>query len=58
MQEKRKSHIERLKEKLYSPKTKDINLRPRVKVQEEEHLVSSEWKKETPVEKKKTKSQI
>lgn len=56
MPPKKKSHIQRLKEKLYSPKTKDINLRPRGGVYEDKHLVSSEWKKETPVEVKKRKS--
>jgi hypothetical protein len=56
MPPKKKSHIQRLKEKLYSPKTKDINLRPRGEVYEDEHLVSSEWKKEAPVEIKRRKS--
>lgn len=56
MPPKKKSHIERLKERLYSPKTKDINLQPRAEVYEDPHMVSSQWKNETPVEKKKRKS--
>ncbi len=56
MPPKKKSHIERLKEKLYSPKTKDINLRPRGEVYQEEPLVSSEWKKEAPAQIKRRKN--
>ena len=49
MEEKReKSHIERLKEKLYSPKSKDLKSKKRGEIYEDYHQVSSEWKKDPP----------
>lgn len=46
MPPKKKSHIERLKEKLYSPKTKDINLKPRGVIYGAPHQVSETWTKD------------
>lgn len=48
MPPKRKSHIERLKEKIYSPKTPNLNLKPRGAIIETEHVVKEEWPKEPP----------
>ncbi len=49
MPPKRKSHIERLKEKIYSPKTPNLNLKERGKLHEREHEVSDKWAKDETV---------
>ncbi len=53
---KGKSHIERLKEKLYSPKSKDMKPKERAPVYEDPHTVSTSWKKDViaPVKKRKS----
>lgn len=57
MPPKKKSHIERLKEKLYSPKTKDINLKPRGIIYETTHEVAETWTKDPePAPPKKRRS--
>lgn len=48
MPPKRKSHIERLKEKIYSPKTPNLNLKPRGPIMETEHEVKDSWPKDAP----------
>ena len=52
----RKSHIERLKEKLYSPKSKDAPAKERAEVYEDPHSVVTSWKKDpvAPVKKRKS----
>lgn len=49
MPPKRKSHIERLKEKIYSPKTPNLNLKERGALHERQHEVSDEWVKDDTV---------
>jgi len=49
MPPKRKSHIERLKEKIYSPKTPNLNLKERAALHERQHEVSDEWVKDDTV---------
>lgn len=58
MEDKReKSHIEKLKEKLYSPKSKDLKSKKRAEIYDDYHQVSSEWKKDpAPPPPKKRKS--
>lgn len=53
---KSKSHIERLKEKLYSPKSKDMKPKMRGELYEDPHEVSGQWKKESVPPPKKRKS--
>lgn len=52
---KKKSHIEKLKEKLYSPKSKDSKVKLRGELYEDPHPAPTEWKKEiaAPVKKRK-----
>lgn len=48
MPPKRKSHIERLKERIYSPKHKGLVEKPRGSIFEKEHEVSEAWVKDAP----------
>ncbi len=48
MPPKRKSHIERLREKIYSPKTKSPSDKPRGNIIETHHPVADAWQKEPP----------
>jgi hypothetical protein len=54
MSPQKKSKIEKLRDKLYSAKSKGLNLRPRAPIYEEDHQVSDSWKEEksAPVKKK------
>lgn len=56
MPPKKKSRIERLKERLYSPKSKDMTAKPRGDIYDQPHLVSSVWTKDAPVAVKKRKN--
>ncbi len=55
MPPKKKSKIEKLKERLYSPKSKDVMIKPRGIIYDDPHVVSDNWKPEAlpPVKKRK-----
>ena len=52
----KKTKIERLKERLYSPKSKNIEEKPRGAIYEDPHAVSGNWTKEPAVMHKKKKN--
>jgi hypothetical protein len=56
MPPKKKSRIERLKERLYSPKSKNMVPKPRGVIYEDQHVVSTAWQKDTPAVAKKRKN--
>ncbi len=56
MPPKKKSKIEHLKERLYSPKSKDIQAKPRAEIYEDPHAVPNNWTKEPMVTHKKKKN--
>jgi hypothetical protein len=56
MPPKKKSKIERLKERLYSPKSKNIEAKPRAEIYEDPHAVPGNWTKEPMVTHKKKKN--
>lgn len=56
MPPKKKSRIERLKERLYSPKSRNMVIKPRGMIYEDPHVVSTNWPKETVAPHKKRKN--
>lgn len=56
MEGHKKSKIERLKERLYSPKSKPLDLKPRADIYNDDHQVGDSWKPDAPMPVKKHKS--
>jgi hypothetical protein len=52
MQPNKKNKIDKLKERLYSPKSKGLSLKPRATIYEDPHNTSDEWQKDVTQPKK------